>query len=181
MIDIRPLIPYGIIAILVIVIFFCYSREEHVEIIEVTTVETVTTIDSVFVRDTVFVNIYIPHPDTVVIDNDTLMQYTTNVSDSLIDGRITTWAEGIIRKQTFEYTPRFPVKIVVTDSVFTTTIREVTRTIYPSGIFIGGEMAVIADQADFSPKVQWVRPRYSIGYRYGIITNSHHISLMIRL
>lgn len=172
-----------IIAVLGILLIYALLNkpDPDVQIVTRTEVNTVTTIDTVFVRDTLFVNLPIFDPTPDIIDEVEVNKYTTTVSDSLIEGTVTSWVEGTLHQQTFEYTPKFPQYITRTDSVFVDTVTEITRTHYPSGIFVGGEVAIVAEQFDISPRIQYVRRDFSIGYRYGINTNSHHLSLMIRL
>ncbi len=176
-------LPYIIIAVLTLALIICISRTPDTETVIETKVETrtVTEIDTVFVTDTVYVDMPVPEPDTVYINDQETLRYTTFHSDSLIDATITTWSEGPVVNQTFSYTPNFPKYITRTDSVFVDRTTEITRTRYPSGIFVGADIAVIADELDFSPKIQYVRRDFSIGYRYGIVHNSHNLSLTIRL
>lgn len=177
----KDIIPYLIIVVLGVLLFYCYSQEPETVIETVTEIRTVTRIDTVFIEKTVYVDLPIPPPDTVYINGEETYKYTTEHSDTLIDAVIRTWSKGEIVKQEFDYTPRFPKYITRTDSVFVDKVTTITRTRYPSGLFIGAETVLIADQFDFSPKVQWVRRDFAIGYRYGINTNSHNLSLMIKL
>lgn len=172
-----------ILGVLVIALAVCYFTRQDVEIQTVTVTEThtVTQIDTVFIEKTVYKQLPIPPPDTVYVEGTQALKYEVAHSDSLIEAIITTWAKGEIIKQDFQYTPKFPKYIIRTDSVFTNTHTTTTRTIYPSGIFIGAETVLVGEQFDFSPKVQWVRKDFAIGYRYGINTNSHNLSLTIRL
>lgn len=174
-------LPYVIILILGVLLFYCYAQEPETVIETVTEIRTVTKIDTVYIEKTVYVDLPVPPPDTVYINDEPALKYTSQYSDSLINATIQTWAKGEIIKQDFEYTPLFPKYITRIDSIFVDKTTTITRTRYPSGLFIGAETSVVAQQFDFSPKIQWVRRDFAVGYRYGLMTNSHNISVMIKL
>lgn len=174
-------LPYAIILVLGVLLFYCYAQQPETVIETVIETRTVTKIDTVYIEKTVYVELPVPPPDTVYINDEETLRYTTEHVDSLLRATITTWSKGEIVKQDFDYTPLFPKYITRTDSIFVDKTTTITRTRYPSGIFIGAETSLMGDQIDLSPKVQWVRRDFAIGYRYGINTNSHNLSVMIKL
>lgn len=169
-------IPYFIIVILGLIIYIQYQQEPEtvIDVVTETVVRTVTEIDTVYITKTEFIEIEIPVP----VEENGLKKYTTTVGDSLFTGTIVSWVDGILDSQTFDYTFNIP-QITQVDTVFTERITTVTRTntVYPSNFYIGLETGL----EDFiSPKAMFVSRHWAVGYRYGVQTNSHNLSFLIK-
>lgn len=168
-----------IIILLGVIAYLWFNPRVDIEtkIETVTEVKTVTKIDTMYVEVPIFVEVPISEPTV----EDSLNVYRNQVKDEIINGTITTWTTGIVTRQTFDYIPLVPQYITRVDSVFTNTTKTITQTQYPSGLYIGSEFGAVDNRITFSPKLYYMRNKYGIGYRYDILTNSHHIGVLFKL
>lgn len=145
-----------------------------------TEIETIVEVDTVYVErtDTVFVEVEIDKPTIVTLPDidEPVNKYENSVTDSLINGTITTWTDGTIYRQTFDYLPLFPMYINTT----TETTKTVTNTVFKSGLYYGVELNDIVGNISFNPQVYYIRQKYGIGYKHDILNKTHNISLLYR-
>lgn len=131
-------------------------------------------------RDTVFTdttirryNLTVPPPieeDSSEDSNFIERTYKTSISDSLIDGTVTTVVKGFMVDQQFSYRPTFrPLR--VTTNVNTTVTKDITKTVAPKpfpsvGLDIGMNNQGLKE---LEPSIWWTTKRhnsYGLGYKF---------------
>ena len=130
------------------------------------------TIDSIYVLDTIYLTTRSVSYDTVYINNDTLGCYENEVEDELIKATITTYVDGVLVDQDFQYTAKFPQYIHTIDTVRITERKPYTR------IWLGGDIGGNNKAFNVAPIVGWTNKKgNSYYYRYGLIDKTHNIGL----
>ena len=132
------------------------------------TVRYITLTIPVPVHDTIFIG------DSIVIDS--LNTYTTDISDSLITGSITSRVDGVLVSQSLNYTPMFPKYIIRTDSIIidNTLTLEKKKNHY----FLGGEVGGNSNVFNLSPVIGMSSKKgYNYSYRYGLVDKTHNFTI----
>ena len=167
---------WTIIVLVLYIIFLqeCNERKDVTDIKNEQGIDTVFTrvIDSIYVLDTIYLTTRTVSVDTVFIDNDTLGLFKNEVEDELIKGTINSYVDGVLVKQEFNYTAKFPQYIHTIDTVRITDRRPYLR------FWAGGELGGNYNTFNVSPIVGWTnRKGNSYYYRYGLIDKTHNIGL----
>ena len=103
----------------------------------------------------------------------------THICDSLIEGTISTVLDGTIVAQNFTYKPLFPKYIVKTDSIITTITAEAKLR---NSLYLGMTLAGNKSHMDLGPIIVLTTKKHLlVGYNYGIINNTHNVSIGYKL
>jgi hypothetical protein len=144
--------------------------------------------DTTYFRDTITsYTTIIRYIDSIRIREDgSIMEtrlYQTEVSDSLIEGTITTELDldsCKVINQGISYTPKFPKFITRVDTLKTTetiTIEKIRR-----GLYFGVEVGGNKNAFNAGPKLSLVTKKNMLySYRYGIVDNTHNVGVAIKL
>lgn len=122
--------------------------------------------------------------DTIYIDSITNTPHKfnvvdTHICDSLIEGTISTVMDGTIVAQEFTYKPLFPKYIVKTDSVITTISAEAKLR---NSLYLGMQLGGNKGQMELGPVIVLTTKKHLlVGYNYGIINNTHNVSIGYKL
>ena len=151
-----------------------------------TVVEYKTHIDTVFFPKIMTKTIakIINTRDTIYVDSITQVEHKfnivdTHICDSLIEGTISTVMDGTIVAQNFTYKPLFPKYIIKTDSIVTTITAEAKLR---NSLYLGMTLAGNKSHMDLGPIVVLTTKKHLlVGYNYGIINNTHNISIGYKL
>lgn len=142
----------------------------NIDTLEFNSTDTVTVYSTVFKTDTVWVN------DT------SLLAHTTEVNDSLIEGKIVTTVKknGALVDQSLSYIPKFPKYIKQTDSVI------ITNDIYHEeadwGIYLGGSLLIQPNAADIFPCIGLkTKGDIYINAGYGVISKSYWLGAQFNI
>jgi len=165
-----------IIVLICYIIFLqeCNDKQNETSVKSSTGIDTVftRTVDSIYVLDTIYLSTTNISIDTVFIDNDTLGLFKNEVEDELIKGVISSYVDGVLVEQTFDYTAKFPKYIHTIDTVKLIDRRPYIR------FWAGGELGGSSNTFNVSPIVGWTnRKGNSYYYRYGLIDKTHNIGL----
>ena len=184
---------YWVIALLLFIIFLLADCEgnkiptEDCGEIKSITYDTVTTVsrtvDTIKFIDTVkyYVKVEVPTPFFDTISN--LNIYTAGIEDSLIIGSITSKVDGVLVNQDFEYTPKFPKYIIITDTV-TNNITETITKVLPKkrelymGLYAGGNTTTFNLMPVLSFKDKKDR---MFSYGYNVIDNTHNVGFQTKI
>lgn len=166
-----------IIAILLGYIIFLHSCHlpDIEQSIETTTKKHTEVVDSLgkeisywksIPADTIRDTVDVPVPTPVYVDGDTLNEYTSAYSDSLISARWTQQIAGELKNQEFEY---FLKRQQVTEltkyrtkTVTTETLKVITNTIQPKGyVSIGGFAGYASDELMYGPSLSYTDNKQS--------------------
>lgn len=126
----------------------------------------------VYIHDTTFIG------DSAVVS--THAEYTTDITDSLIEGKIISKVNGTLLSQELNYIPLFPKYITRVDSVIieSETVLEQKRTY----LYLGGEVGGGSQQFNLSPMIGiGTKKGFMYGYRYGLLDKTHNISFSKKL
>lgn len=140
------------------------------------TIDTVysTTVDSIYVLDTIYLTTNIIRHDTIFIGDDTISVYENEVEDEMLSGRITSYIDGTLVDQEFNYIAKFPQYIHTIDTV---RITKQERKDYVK-FFLGGEIGGNINKFNLSPIMGWSnRKGNSYYYRYGVVDKTHNIGI----
>ena len=126
------------------------------------------------IRDTIFVNSDSTSADSIL---QAVNRYTTDVSDTMIEGKVESWVMGALVRQVFEYKPLFPKYIIRTDSII---IHSVLSDKKHFKVFVGGTIGI-------GPKIALIAPNagiqarngYYYQYGYELMQKTHNLSIMI--
>jgi len=167
---------WTIIVLVLYIIFLqeCNDKQVETDVKSSSGIDTVfsRTIDSIYVLDTIYLTTRTVSVDTVFINNDTLGLFKNEVEDELIKGVISSYVDGVLVEQTFDYTAKFPQYIHTID-----TIKLIDRRPYIR-FWAGGELGGNYNTFNVSPIVGWTnRKGNSYYYRYGLIDKTHNIGL----
>ena len=175
-----------IIGLLVIYIAYLHifriSPEPEPRIVTVTTVR----VDTVEITGPPrIIQIPVPSPaivDTLYLDPPSCEElsltrtYTSEVSDSLIEGTWVATVQGFLQSSEFTYTPKFPKYI--TNTVETTTT--ITKVITPKRYLSVGGFARFDAVTAFGVQAAYTTSnRRSLIYGYDLTTSSHQIGILI--
>ena len=122
--------------------------------------------------------------DTIYIDSVTQISrkfniVDTHICDSLIEGTISTVMDGTIVAQNFTYKPLFPKYIIKTDSIVTTITAEAKLR---NSLYLGMTLAGNKSHMDLGPIIVLTTKKHLlVGYNYGIINNTHNVSIGYKL
>lgn len=122
--------------------------------------------------------------DTIYIDSITNTPHKfnvvdTHICDSLIEGTISTVMDGTIVAQDFTYKPLFPKYIIKTDSVITTISAEAKLR---NSLYLGMQLGGNKGQMELGPVIVLTTKKHLlVGYNYGIINNTHNVSIGYKL
>ena len=122
--------------------------------------------------------------DTIYVDSITQTEHKfnivdTHICDSLIEGTISTVLDGTIVAQNFTYKPLFPKYIVKTDSIITTITAEAKLR---NSLYLGMTLAGNKSHMDLGPIIVLTTKKHLlVGYNYGIINNTHNVSIGYKL
>lgn len=154
----------------------------------VVTTKTVTslvkgTADTVFVEieKPIYIEVNIPVPTTVTVptaEGDiTVNEYTTEITDSLIKGAITSKVDGVLVSQEFNYVPMFPKYINRVDTVIIdNTEIKVQKHSY---IGIGGILGGSPNTINLMPTITYsTKNNYIYSYSYGLFDKTHNIGII---
>lgn len=147
--------------------------------------------DTVWGKDTIYqLKVVYKPKNTLIYKIDTIkypisadsLYFVREYSDSLVDTNQTVYYKaktlGILDELDISYKLKVPIKI--TDSVFTNTTTIVTKqpklSIY-AGIETGGNL----NSFNISPYLDLNIKNNTIGYRYGILDETHNIKVGIKL
>ena len=134
---------------------------------------TITSIDTVQLPAVIkYVTLEIPTPvyihdtlwegDTAAVRQ--LKEYSTNITDSLIEGRVISKVDGILVSQKLEYAPLFPKYIVRRDTIMIkeSTVIDKKRFF----LYVGGEVGGNTSRLNLSPIIGiGTKKGYMYGYR----------------
>ena len=147
------------------------------------TYDTITTrnVDTIQFIDTIeyYIAVEIPTP---VFDTFTeLNTYTADFEDSLIKGNIVSKVDGVLVNQEFNYTPKFPEYIMITDTVkITETITKMLpkkRELY-IGLYAGGN----ANTFNLTPVISFKDKKDRMfSYGYNVIDNTHNVGFQTKI
>lgn len=152
------------------------------------TTKTVTslvkgTADTVFIEidKPIYIKVPIPAatPITITTPNGpkALLEYTTEINDSLIRGSIISHVDGTLVDQSFEYVPLFPKYINRVDTFIVDNTE--TTVLSRNYIAIGAEIGGSATSVNVSPKISLdTRKGYIYSYRYGMLDKTHNVSIV---
>lgn len=151
-----------------------------------TVVEYKTHIDTVFFTKEVIKTVakVVSKRDTIYIDTATgvstkLNVVDTEICDSLIEGTISTVLDGTIVAQNFKYKPLFPKYIIKTDSIFTTITNEAPL---KNKLYLGLAIGGTSNKIELGPSIiLTTKKEFLLGYNYGIINNTHNVTLGYKL
>lgn len=133
-----------------------------IRVIEADIPEPVVLHDTIKTVDSIFIHAY--------------HEYTTDVTDSLIEGKVISKVDGKLLDQRLEYIPKFPKYIYRVDSVLVTSETEIQKS--KSLLFLGGELGGNATNFNISPKVSVLtKGGYLYSYRYGLLDKTHNVSI----
>ena len=125
--------------------------------------------DTVLFHDTVFEYKYLTSTITDVIHDtitgDTVRTYSTPVTDSLLEGKITTKVKGLILSTDFSYKPKFPKFITRTDTLKITEPVVVPKEKW--GVYVGAELGGNATMFRLQPTLLVKTNKtlqFSVGY-----------------
>lgn len=135
----------------------------------------------IIVEKPIYVKLEIPIPTTVTILSDTgetmVRKYETPIKDSLIEGTIVSNIDGVLVDQIFLYKPLFPKYISRIDTVIID--KTETSVVKRNYIGLGAEIGGSANSLNVSPKISLItRKGYTYSYRYGLLDNTHNISVV---
>jgi hypothetical protein len=122
--------------------------------------------------------------DTIYIDSITQVEHKfnivdTHICDSLIEGTISTVMDGTIVAQDFTYKALFPKYIIKTDSIVTTITAEAKLR---NSLYLGMTLAGNKSRMDLGPIIVLTTKKHLlVGYNYGIINNTHNVSIGYKL
>ena len=167
---------WTIIVLILYIIFLqeCNDKQSVTDVKNEPGIDTVFTrvIDSIYVLDTIYLTTRTVSVDTVFINNDTLGLFKNEVEDELIKGIITSYIDGVLVDQEFNYTAKFPQYIHTID-----TLKIIDRRPYLR-LWAGGEVGGNYGMFNVSPIVGWTtRKGNSYYYRYGLIDKTHNVGL----
>ena len=146
---------------------------------------TITRIDTIQLPPVInYVTLEIPIPvyihdtiwkgDSAVVRK--LTEYKTDITDSLVEGRIISRVDGVLVSQILEYSPLFPKYIIRIDTVMITESTVIDKKRF--FLYVGGELGGSASQFNLSPIIGvGTKKGYMYGYRYGLVDNTHNISI----
>lgn len=181
---------YWVIALLVMIILLmmkCNGKGETVveECGEVhsITYDTVISrhVDTIKFIDTVeyYIAVEIPTP---ILDSVTkLNTYIADFEDSLISGSIVSKVDGVLVNQDFNYTPKFPEYIMITDTLqITETITKMLpkkRELY-MGLYAGGN----DNTFNLTPVISFKDKKDRMfSYGYNVIDNTHNVGFQTKI
>lgn len=195
----------GVLSALVIFLSIWLAIEipENYETTKTTTTDSSTTVDTTQFKQKIkklqakIDSVEEVKPDTVTettvaVKKDTIeirdceflksfRNYTTSVSDTLIEGTIRTTVQGRLISQNLSYKPLFPKIITVTNTIKET--QTITKRPEPKPFFtLGGSVITDGEKTGFeiSPGYTFSN-RNSIEYGYSFPTGSHRIELRANL
>lgn len=122
--------------------------------------------------------------DTIYIDSITQLEHKfnvvdTHICDSLIEGTISTVMDGTIVAQEFTYKALFPKYIIKTDSIVTTITAEAKL---KNSLYLGMQLGGNKGQMELGPVIVLTTKKHLlVGYNYGIINNTHNVSIGYKL
>jgi hypothetical protein len=141
-------------------------------------------IDTVLFHDTVFEYKYLTTTITDVIHDtitgDTIRTYSTPVTDSLLEGKITTKVKGFILSTDFSYKPKFPKFITRVDTLKITEPVPVPKNkwgLYAGGI-IGGNANMFTLQPSLLVKTSG---DIQMSAGYDLIHKTYHVGVYTKL
>ena len=150
---------------------------------------TITRIDTIQLPAIInYVTLEIPTPvyihdtiwegDSAIIKS--LTEYKTDITDSLIEGKIISRVDGVLISQSLEYSALFPKYIIRTD-----TVKIIENTVIDTKrffLYVGGELGGSYDKFNLSPIIGvGTKKGYMYGYRYGLVDKTHNISFSKKL
>ena len=122
--------------------------------------------------------VVIPAAQDVVINNDTLSQYSDSLNYEGLVIHYNMFVKGELVKFDLGYIDTRP-DVIKTVTQNTTITNETVK--YRNGVYIGLEIGGNTDTFNFSPKVSYLRNQWIYGYRYGLGDKTHNISIQKRL
>lgn len=184
-----------IVAILILAVYIIYLQQcsclktgdsETGNIVSTDTTLIISRIDTIRFTDTVdrIVKVRIPVPvkDTILIGDflTEVERYETDVTDSLIEGKILSTVRGELVSQILMYNPLFPKFVVKTDTVF---IKEtILKPKLSAKLLFGGRIGGSKDLFSLAPQIALqTKNSYVYGYSYDLSLKSHNISILIPL
>lgn len=124
------------------------------------------------VHDTVYVN------DSIIVRS--LNEYTTDITDSLIEGRVLSRVDGVLVSQSLIYSPKFPKYITRTDTVLVKESVVINKK--KNFIYVGGEIGGNSNSMNLSPAIGIGTVKgYMYDYRYGLVDKTHNIRISKKL
>jgi len=182
---------YWVIALLIMIILLmmkCNGKGGTVVVEECGEVHSITYdtvisrhVDTIKFIDTVeyYIAVEIPTP---ILDSVTkLNTYIADFEDSLISGSIVSKVDGVLVNQDFNYTPKFPEYIMITDTLqITETITKMLpkkRELY-MGLYAGGN----ANTFNLTPVISFKDKKDRMfSYGYNVIDNTHNVGFQTKI
>jgi len=182
---------YWVIALLIMIILLmmkCNGKGGTVVVEECGEVHSITYdtvisrhVDTIKFIDTVeyYIAVEIPTP---MLDSVTkLNTYIADFEDSLISGSIVSKVDGVLVNQDFNYTPKFPEYIMITDTLqITETITKMLpkkRELY-MGLYAGGN----ANTFNLTPVISFKDKKDRMfSYGYNVIDNTHNVGFQTKI